>query len=618
YYIPDPSVSRSHCEIIVKEGKVRIRDLDSKNGTIINYRFVKDAYINEGDIIKIGNLQFVAVVENDVFVLERQMNEEGQGMKDGQETPWIGSEQTKHVSVEQISRKETDQVEQCDGQLPDTQGEASAKLHANTLKKMMKACREKLGSEALFLIELTEIGSLIRAESTGGSYVLSSTVINYMKEMHIADRMLKRKLNAKKPGLLAAEESSLKGLWAPREMKDVSQSLLGVAENSIYCIPVLEEEKVIIMYAYWIRGCPFPERAEQIILKEGKEIALYAQGRLIQKAEHDTLARMESLLSEPLIGSSPVFLSTLEQACKVARTDFSVVLLGPRGCGKTTIARAIHEMSHRKRKPFVAFNCANFMPNILESELFGSRRGAFTGAVDRTGYLMRANGGTIFVDSIESCPLEIQAKLRDVLEGRSFYPVGSRNPEKVDVRFLAAINENPVVLAKENRLQHDFWDRIGVQFIKIPPLWQRISDIPELAFYFLERERKKCFDANKKLKGFSPEAMQALQSYYWPGNVRELCNVISRLLIYANNEFATEKDVTDAINILLDVKDYSPFKSIFELPFHQAHKMFMSLYMQKKMEEAGNKKARAAKLAKLSRGTFYNILKRCKISSENE
>ena len=604
YYISHPSISRRHCEFIVKTQSLQIKDLASKNGTYVNNTRIKETMLTSGDMVQIGKLFFQVGIENEYFILI-PCNEIVAGMNQkGKE--YTGNMSSTEHGTEEASITQQPMELDTNGTLIDEGKEIIIDSSKRGFRNALDELRRKLGCHALFLIEITPVGSAIREESVVGKYLLSNAVIHYMKEKRAAAKILQPSEDTSG----SEEDNYVQGIWAPRELKEPSQSLTGAAENAIYCAPLWENvEKQILLYAYWQDGCGLPRRVEEIVQHEGRLTALWAVERWTEADKEKEYQQAEWVLTESLIGSSPVFLKVIEQIRKLAMTDFSVVLLGPRGCGKTIIAHAIHEISHRKSHPFKAFNCANFQSTLVESELFGSKRGAYTDAVDRKGHLQEADGGTVFIDSIESCPIEVQAKLRDVLEGRPFRAIGGDKDEQVDVRFLAAVNEDPFLLHKENRLRLDFWDRIGVQFIQIPPLWQRLSDIPALAFHFLEREKKKCVQPST-LKGFSPDAIKMLESYFWPGNVRELCNVISRLLILVEDEIAGEADVINAISVFKNQRDFSTMKNIFDLSYDESCRMFESLYVQHKLEEAGNNKSKAAELANLSRRTFYDLLKK--------
>ena len=618
YYLPYQSVSRNHCEIILEGSITRIKDIESKNGTIVNNIRVNEAVLSEGDIVQIGELYFKVGKSNSYHVLNPFKN------KAKYSSPQPARNDTVVIQSSDAQLKESPGIYHAREQDSISVGKDSRNIAVKSAKSILVSpettfaqalneFRRKLGSDALFLIELSATGTVIRAESVSGKYILSKAVLNHLRDRISAYSILEDTPDNQKARETIAGIFNRKGIWAPKELKCSSQSLLGAAECSVYCAPLWDyEENEILLYAYWRDGCSSPKYVEELIAAEGEKIFPVADDSWAESATRYAQKRMLSELSEPLVGKSPAFLNVIEHMAKLAATDFSIVLLGPRGCGKTTIAHAIHEMSLRKNGPFKAFNCANFQINLVESELFGSKRGAYTDAVDRKGYLLEADGGTILIDSVESCPMEVQAKLRDVLEGRPFRAVGSDKEQRVDVRFIAALNEDPDYLQKDNRLRLDFWDRISVQFIEIPPLWHRLSDIPELAFYFLHREQKKCPNSCT-LKGFTPEAFTALQSYYWPGNIRELCNVISRLIVYSQNDMATAEDIQQAITTLLHSNDYSIMKSIFDLPYKEAIRIFESIYFQKKLTESNNNKSKAAALAKLSRKVLYKFLRKTKL-----
>lgn len=230
-----------------------------------------------------------------------------------------------------------------------------------------------------------------------------------------------------------------------------------------------------------------------------------------------------------LIARSPIVLEKLEIIDRVAKTDSSVLILGESGVGKELFAEQIHLRSARRNAAFVRVNCAALPEGLLESELFGHVKGAFTDAVqNRRGRFEIADGGTIFLDEIGDLPLKLQAKLLRVIQQRSFEKLGSDSTISVDVRILAATNRDIEALVEKGEFRTDLYYRLNVLPIYIPPLRQRPEDIPELASFFLKkfsRETKKQFD------GFSDEAMETMLSYAWPGNVRELENCVERACV---------------------------------------------------------------------------------------
>jgi predicted ATPase/transcriptional regulator with GAF, ATPase, and Fis domain len=240
---------------------------------------------------------------------------------------------------------------------------------------------------------------------------------------------------------------------------------------------------------------------------------------------------------DEIIGNSPALLKVLQQVEQVAPTDATVMILGETGTGKELIARAIHNRSPRTHRPLVKVNCGAISAGLVESELFGHTRGAFTGALDkRTGRFELADGGTLFLDEVGELSLETQVKLLRVLQEGEFEPVGSSKTVKVDVRIIAATNRNLETEVQAGRFRADLFYRLNVLPLHNPPLRERQADIPQLAMFFLSRYAKRF---GKELDGIAQETMEALRKYQWPGNVRELQNLIERGVVLATGRILT-------------------------------------------------------------------------------
>ena len=299
---------------------------------------------------------------------------------------------------------------------------------------------------------------------------------------------------------------------------------------------------------------------------------------------------------DKIIGKSKPIQKAIELARKVAATDTTVLLTGETGTGKEVFAQAIHQESKRNRNNFVAINCAAFSKELLESEMFGHKAGAFTGAnKDRKGLFEEANNGTIFLDEIGEMPLELQAKLLRVLETNEFIRVGESKPTKINVRIIAATHRD---LQKEIELGHfreDLFYRIAVFQIELPPLRERVIDIEDLANYFL---KSFLFKANKKVTSISKEYIEALKQHQWNGNIRELKNIIERSVILSDDELVIESLPLD-LQILTTHARNDKTLSAFNLASAE------KIHIQKVLNYTNGNKTKTADLLNIALTTLY-------------
>lgn len=246
-----------------------------------------------------------------------------------------------------------------------------------------------------------------------------------------------------------------------------------------------------------------------------------------------------------VLGSSPRIREIFQLLEMVAPSEATVLLLGETGTGKELVAHAIHRNSPRAAGPFVVVNCATLPETLLESELFGHERGSFTGAtVRKDGRFLVAHRGTVFLDEIAEMPLPIQAKILRVLQAREFEPVGSNRTQKVDVRIITATNRDLEKMVREGQFRDDLYYRLNVFPVVLPPLRERLEDLPVLADFFLKRYGTK---NRRGVMTLSPEALQAFRRYSWPGNIRELENVIERGVIVCQGNVLTREDLPAAL-----------------------------------------------------------------------
>ena len=272
--------------------------------------------------------------------------------------------------------------------------------------------------------------------------------------------------------------------------------------------------------------------------------------RVKRALEVGEMRRNRSILTEQLasqstfhdlVGESPAMAGLFALVKKLSGVSSSVLIVGESGTGKELFARAIHYNGITRDKPFIAVNCGAIPENLIESELFGHRKGSFTGAVkDRIGYFEAANGGTLFLDEISTLPIQVQSSLLRVLEERVVVPVGDTRPRPVEVRIIAASNQNLQTLCREGKFREDLLYRLDVVRLLLPPLRQRRQDIPLLAQHFLDKYTRKM---NKNVTGISNGAMRALLNHEWRGNVRELENVIERAVIFSEGRDVEASDL---------------------------------------------------------------------------
>jgi two-component system, NtrC family, response regulator GlrR len=308
-----------------------------------------------------------------------------------------------------------------------------------------------------------------------------------------------------------------------------------------------------------------------------------------------------------IISSSAPMESLLSQAKLVADSEASVLIQGESGTGKELFAQAIHLASPRHEKPFVAINCAALPENLLESELFGHSKGAFTGATrDHQGLMLNAEGGTLFLDEIGDMPLAIQAKLLRALQGRVIRPVGASADIAIDVRIICATHKNLIEEMQGNRFREDLYYRINVVSLEIPPLAARREDIGLLANHFLDNLNNKYNKTpNKKINGFAPDALETLLTAPWPGNVRQLQNVIEQVVVLSTSPIIGANLVQKAL-----LNNIASITS-----FDVARKNFEQQYLINLLKATHGNVTQSARIAGRNRTEFYKILERHHINA---
>jgi DNA-binding NtrC family response regulator len=356
-----------------------------------------------------------------------------------------------------------------------------------------------------------------------------------------------------------------------------------------------------------------PFDVDEIILQMERIAAQRALKQELEQARAELSQRKSGAAGSAIIGRSPPMLRLLDRIDTIAQSDAPVLITGESGTGKELVARTLHERSTRRAKPFIAVNCAAFPETLLEAELFGHERGAFTGAVKRRdGRFKAADGGTLLLDEIAEVPLPAQAKLLRVLQEGTVEPLGTNESTRVDVRIISATHRNLRERIKDGRFREDLYYRLNVLDIEIPPLRERRGDLPLLLQYFLNRFTT----AGKQAPSISPRAWAVLSQYPFPGNVREFAHAIEHAVVLASGG---EIDVEHLPAGIAGAAESGGGPSPANLrSLNSALKEFEKEYLVRALTQAGGKKMKAAEILGISRKNLWEKLRLHGIASDAE
>ena len=318
------------------------------------------------------------------------------------------------------------------------------------------------------------------------------------------------------------------------------------------------------------------------------------------ESENRRLAQ-DAELSHSMVGESPAMAAVLRFIAKVAPTDSTVLITGESGTGKELVARAIHQNSPRAARPFVAINCAALAETLLESELFGHERGAFTGAVaQKKGRLEIAEGGSVFLDEVGELAPHLQAKLLRVLQEHAFERVGGTRSIKVDARVITATNRDLKAMTKTGGFREDLFYRINVVSLAMPPLRDRREDVPLLARYFAQKYGERC---NRRVAGISAEAIDCLMNYEWPGNVRELENAIERAVVLGSSDVIRPEELPESL------LESGPRQAPYVTRYHEAVLLTKKDTILKAFKEAGGNYVETARLLDVHPNYLHRLIR---------
>jgi transcriptional regulator with GAF, ATPase, and Fis domain len=575
-HVTDIAVSRRHCVIRGEDGHFKVHDLESRNGSFVNAVPVKERLLEHGDRIEVGSSLFVFLVgegevpvpSNPVFFEESQvLRTPVVQLRREDALYWLADQAETHSPL-QSARKARD----LDLLLRISTTVNSIRKLEDLQRRLLELVFEVIPAERGAILLVTEedpntfssVFGLDKAPGSERPVQVSRTVI--------------RQVLQERAGMLSNDV--LEG----KDFRD-SESLVASRISSVVAVPVLLFQK--LLGAIYLDTCNPTTRFDRDHLQLLTGIAAIAAVAL-ENARH-----MEWLVSEnrrlqdeiklehSMVGESAPMRNVLQFVAKAAPTDATVLICGESGTGKELVARALHTNSRRADKPFVAINCAAIAETLLESELFGHEKGAFTSAfAQKKGKLEVADGGTLFLDEVSELALALQAKLLRVLQEREFERVGGTRPIKVDVRVIAATNKDPNEAIREGRFRRDLFFRLNVVSLTMPPLRERRDDISLLATHFVKKYSRKCKGHDM---GVSAEARACLAQYSWPGNVRELENAIERAVVLGSGDVIRPEDLPE------DILETAPAEGAGFTRYHEAIKQAKKkLILQAVEQSAGN------------------------------
>jgi transcriptional regulator with GAF, ATPase, and Fis domain len=587
--ISDLSLSRRHCVLAREAEGYTLRDLDSRNGTFVNGRVVSEKQLNHGDQISIGEsvLVFLMKEDTDETALQRVEFDD----RPTQATAQIRPQDVLYLQPERILRE-----------LP-----AASRLGRN-LNALLKISRvvhsisdlDELQAqilELIFEVVPAERGAILldgKGNEKFSSLFTHPGAANGAVPLRVS-RTITRQVMDQGVAILGADVPGSVGFSGV-------ESLVGSKVRSLLCVPLTVFKKVLgcIYLDTTSLGARFDRDHLELVTSIAgiSAVALENARRLQWLEQENQRLTAEINLQHNMVGESAAMKEVYHFLSRVAPTESTVLVGGESGTGKELVARAIHRNSPRAGRPFVAINCAAIPEGLLESELFGYERGAFTGAaVQKKGRLEVADGGVVFLDEIGELAPALQVKLLRVLQEREFERLGGSRPISIDVRLIAATNKDLAEAVKARTFREDLYYRLNVVSLVLPTLRERREDIPILAEYFVAKFATKCKVKPKKI---SREAMAWLMSYKWPGNVRELENAIERALVLGVSDSIRPEDLPESVA----AKD--PAHGVHEAKYHLAVTQLKKHLILTALEEAKGSYTDAARIL----GVHANYLHR--------
>ena len=587
--LSDPSVSRRHCAIKRENELFKINDLDSLNGTFVNDVPVKERYLEHGDRLRIGDYTFSFLLrEGDTPSGSSTVLLDESKIITGANTLQVRIADTFHLMARDLSA-----LMKISTTINSVRGLDA--LQRQLLELIFEIVPAERG--AILLVEegnlddFSSIFGLDRREGPNRAVHVSRT---------ITDRVLREGI------------AFLSNDVQESEALGTAESLISSKIQALLCVPLMLFDKplgVIYLYASNPATRFDPDQLQLVTAIAGIGAVALENARHIEWLESENQRLQEDIqIEHNMVGESQRMRDVYQFIARVAPTTSTVLIWGESGTGKELAARAIHLNSPRQNKPFVAINCAALTETLLESELFGHEKGAFTGAlVQKKGKLEIAEGGTLFLDEVGEMPALLQAKLLRVLQEREYERVGGTRTLKVDIRLIAATNKDLEEAIRQGTFRQDLYYRLNVVSLSMPPLRERREDVPLLANYFVQKYSDKC---NRKVRGISSEARARLMNYDWPGNVRELENAIERAVVLGTTDMILPEDLPEAA-----LETALP-ASGGVANYHEAVTEAKKRLILKAFEQAGGNYTEAAKLLGVHPNYLHRLIRNMNLKPE--
>ena len=590
--LEDSAVSPQHCVIESHDGNALLIDLESRFGTFVNGIPVKDRELKSGDQIAVGNSVFLVETERPHSLATSPMQ--------------ISAQEPLNLKVLQFRPHELLNLDAASlAALPQP---ARVARNLNTLLQISGALSSLRDEAALPWQLLAMIFDVIPAER--GAILMTEDGSPDIRSQVAWDRVhgpdhpvpvsqeIVRRVIDERVSLLDSGTAIQNSTGSAA----VDQTTL---QQTRLCVPMISNEKVIGLIYLESDGPTTALSEDDFQLLSGIAgllvIGIENARQLKRLGSENLRLHAEVSLSHDMVGRSARMRDIYQFIKRVAPSDSTVLICGESGTGKELAARAIHNNSPRKTQPFVALNCAALSETLLESELFGHEKGAFTSAIaQKKGFLEVAEGGTIFLDEIGELSPILQAKLLRVLQEREFVRVGGTRPIKINVRFLAATNRDLQKSSREQSFRPDLFHRLNVISITIPPLREHPEDVPALAEHFAARYAKHC---NRHVTAISREAMAFLTQYDWPGNIRELENAMERAVVVGSSDRILAEDLPESVLETAKTACSAPAK------YHDAIRNLKKQLIQAALEQSAGSVTDAASILGVHANYLHRLMR---------